>query len=508
MDLSSDCFPFALSCSYLQGAVISFLHLRQYVLEMYGQCLRIDDRATIQGVGDGGYGAIWLADALRRFSVQPNKVFVGAAAANLAKVLADTVAEIDANGGSITSPGLFDTLMLLLYTYSADILGVNNTETGVRLVSETYRSILLSGLANPNPLSRDEFLASLPTNDVSTLIDATLLQYLRDANSNNDMNPCDVSLEVSPAGTPTASPVDSGGFGNIGDDSGTSSAAVDALCNAFKSANPLQLFVSQLNLNYPVEICYGLDDTDIQSTSSHFPAFFFDTDDGGLGNFITRYEGPIGGLDSLVPGGNHAVVRELCKIAAFLFFNLEGHVADDPTLYPNYRRPFSQQEQQLCSSGSFAPTQAPVESSGTSGTSFPTNANLEAEGAPTDYNPDPNIGGPTGVSDNGEDSNNGSGNDTTDTNESSGTAVNGTDDTGSTSGGSDSSGNDTVDNGTSSGETVQDDSTGTGGDAGSAENGASSNGETSGTPHMFATCASAKLGVVYSSIMLWIITQF
>jgi hypothetical protein len=174
---------------YLQGPILAFLRTRQYLNETYGECLKLDDSATVQGIGDGGYAAIHLSDALRRFRVRSNKVFIGAAPSDLAKFLADAVAHIDANFGTISEPGLLDKYLMMIYTYSASIVGVNNTGSGISLASDTYRDALVKGLSNPSPVAVTTLLQQLPMNDATTLLNPEFLQFLRRAAATNTPQP-------------------------------------------------------------------------------------------------------------------------------------------------------------------------------------------------------------------------------------------------------------------------------------------------------------------------------
>jgi hypothetical protein len=349
----------------LQGPILGLLRTRQYLNETYGQCLKVDDRATVQGIGDGGYAAIHVADALRRFGVIANKVFVGAAPTDLAKLLADIVGHIDANGGSISEVGLLDKYLMTLYTYSAEIVGVNNTGSGITFASDSYREVLVKGLANPNPIAVASLLQQLPLSNATALLNPEFLQLLRSAAANDLHNPCNMTLLPDEwiSSAPTASPVAGGNgtdFGGSG--GGQTSGTVQVLCKALNEASSLPILSGRsdfLEVIYDTEICFALNDTDIQSTSAHYPPFVFNYTLGQIGLFINLYEGIFEGPESLVPKGNHAIAKELCKMSPMLYFGVRPHAPEDETMKPHYRRPLSEVERNVCLTGSTGPTLSP-----------------------------------------------------------------------------------------------------------------------------------------------------
>ena len=286
---------------YTQVAMVGWLHLAEYVRERTLGCTLVEKAVTLRGIEDGAFAIPFVMDAMRRFDIKILKAFMDAGPLDLQTFLVDT---FQAYGTGSVSLAMRELLPSTTFTYSSDIDGVPNANTGDRMVTDTFASELLQWYRSPDPVPSTEIPLLVPADERDVV-----KPEFRELLQSGGPSPCQTSPD-------------------------------DALCHAILDASGYQLlFNESYALSFPFDICFSPEDEVF--TANHYPEAMFDND------LVTKYEGPLG-APHLAPQGPHFKVRQYCSLQSMLFYNLEGHVPDAPVDRPNYFSRLNELEMEVC----------------------------------------------------------------------------------------------------------------------------------------------------------------
>jgi hypothetical protein len=275
-------YPFG----YMQASVVAYFTVEYYVRDSTQGCTLLDKAVMVQGNGDGGFAAPFVADALRRFNFQILNVYAAGPALDLETFLLDSIVTLDADATADSDTQLRDELFLLAaFSFSAETKGYNNTGTeGSSLLSVAMRDDIVGAMSNTG--TQGALSAMLPANLAEILNSEVLDVFRTRADEFRVESTCDGSIE-------------------------------DGLCRQVSQASAWRVLTGELTrLGMPIELCYSSQDTLL--SMNQFPGRIFADSD------VTTFVGPTG-LDDLAPTGDHELSLRLCSLSPMLFYSLNGH---------------------------------------------------------------------------------------------------------------------------------------------------------------------------------------